>query len=120
MMKKSCPTKPQLIAMLAEDRVRRYPSYRGHEDDAVYFVKHHMGKTKRDLMLAAVNYKLVPESCWGWDKPGLGAQRKQEAKAPVCVRRERDKCVEWRVDGHRVLIWDDLGRRKKRGRRSAP
>jgi hypothetical protein len=69
-MSSKCPTKPQLIELLMEARIRRHPDQRGYEDDVRAFVRNHIGPRKSDLMLAAVNAKLVPSSCWSFRKRG--------------------------------------------------
>lgn len=54
-------TKAELATMLADDVVAQNPAlYAGHWDDALYFVKHHLGPTRRDLMRAAQVRGLVP------------------------------------------------------------
>jgi hypothetical protein len=64
-----CPSKAQLIEILAKDLIHRKPSiYRGYEADARIYVKNNYGPSRRDMMLVAVNYKLVPTSCWRWPR----------------------------------------------------
>jgi hypothetical protein len=64
--------KSELEQLLADDRVRKYPSlYVGHEDDAIKFVRNCLGTTRRDLLLSiAVTGGLVTADHGGIPHPG--------------------------------------------------
>lgn len=56
-------TKAQLVEKLAWHRMRKYPALYtgGTYDDAVYFVMHHEGPSRAQLLLTAKCYGLVAE-----------------------------------------------------------
>lgn len=59
-------TKKFLVDLLADDRVRKYPTlYAGHREDAEYFWAH-QSPTLSDLILAAQAHKLIPSD---WELP---------------------------------------------------
>lgn len=46
-------SKARLERLLADHRVRQYPSlYAGHEDDAIKFVRNCLGTTRKELLLS--------------------------------------------------------------------
>lgn len=53
-------TKAELIALLAADRVKKYPDlYRGFESDAVIFWDKTGGR-RSDLLTSAIVFELIP------------------------------------------------------------
>jgi len=63
--------KSELEALLANHRVRQYPSlYAGHEEDALIFVHNCLGTTRRDLLLSVSVSGLVMADHGGIAEPG--------------------------------------------------
>lgn len=69
-------SKSELETVLANHRVRMYPSlYAGHYEDALFFVRHHLGPTKADLLLAIEVRGLATADGGGLPQPGWSIRR---------------------------------------------